>query len=125
MKEVPKYLRIWFLIHFIIDILFAIPLIFFPELFLNLMGISVIEPFTARLVGAALIGIGGASFFMHKKGIEVFDSMLNLKLLWSFAAIFGIAWSTWETGLLSGWVILAVFVIFFAVWLYYKIKIND
>ena len=31
-KQVPGSLRVWFVIHFAVDMLFAIPLLFFPEI---------------------------------------------------------------------------------------------
>ncbi len=54
---VSKNLRTWFVIHFVADYLFALPLLIAPTWLLNLFGWQSIDPFTARLVGAALIGI--------------------------------------------------------------------
>ncbi len=58
MKEVPNSLRTWFVIHFIADMLFGIPLLFFPEFVLPLLGWGVVDPISTRVVGAALMGIG-------------------------------------------------------------------
>ena len=70
MKKIPASLRVWFLIHFIVDILFAVPLIIAPYWFLKFLGLDIVDPLTARLVGAALIGIGTTSLITHKKGKE-------------------------------------------------------
>jgi hypothetical protein len=56
---VPASLRFWFVVHFAADIIFAIPLIFFPGKFVGLWGFESAEIFTARLTGAALAGTGG------------------------------------------------------------------
>ena len=117
--EIPKSLRRWFLIHFIVDVIFAIPLIFFPTSFLGFFDIQA-EVITARLVGAALVGIGGASFFSRNKGKESYDILLTLKILWSGAAIITLAWAITEGAPLIIWSILVVFVIFSGVWWYYK-----
>jgi len=118
---VPKSLRTWFVIHFVADYLFAIPLLIAPVWMLSLFGWQTIDPFTARLVGAALIGIGGASLTERNASVEAFRSMLNLKLLWASAAIIGMTVTMLGGGYpLIGWGIVAIFVAFFFVWLYYR-----
>lgn len=124
--DIPKSLRIWFIIHFTADMLFAIPLIIAPLWTLGLFGFTVVEPLTARLVGAALIGIGGESLFMHKGSIESFNTMLTLKILWSNAAIIAIALTIIvEGGPASLWLFLAIFVSFAIIWVYYKYKLKS
>ena len=109
-NSIPKSLRIWFLIHFIVDIIFAIPLIFFPERFLALFGILAVETVTPRLVGAALVGIGGASFFVRNKSKESYDIMLTLKILWSSAAILALLVSSYVGAPKAIWYITGTFV---------------
>ena len=36
-SNVPKKLKVWFVIHFIVDISFALPLFFVPERFMTLL----------------------------------------------------------------------------------------
>jgi len=36
--KIPNNLRDWFIIHFIVDMIFTIPLIFFPEIILPTIG---------------------------------------------------------------------------------------
>ena len=121
-KKVSKYLRIWFLVHFVVDIIFAIPLIFFPVWFLNLLMLPVDETVTARLVGAALIGIGGASFFAHKKSWETYDILLTLKILWSVSAIFALLISFFVTMNPAIWLLIIIFGGFLGIWIYFKFK---
>ncbi|MBT4824122.1 hypothetical protein HN695_04945 [Candidatus Woesearchaeota archaeon] len=123
-NSIPKSLRIWFLIHFIVDIIFAIPLIFFPERFLALFGILAVETVTPRLVGAALVGIGGASFFVRNKSKESYDIMLTLKILWSSAAIIALLVSSYVGAPKAIWYITGTFAVFSAIWWYYKLRIR-
>ena len=51
---VPRSLRFWFVTHFVVDFIFAIPLLIAPVWFLTTFGFENPDPFTARLVGAAL-----------------------------------------------------------------------
>ena len=57
-SDVPKSLRAWFVVYFVVDILFALPMLFVPDIFMPLFGWSDVDPITSRLVGAALLGIG-------------------------------------------------------------------
>ncbi|NQU29461.1 MAG: hypothetical protein HQ525_02215 [Anaerolineae bacterium] len=123
---VTKNLRTWFVIHFIADFLFGIPLLIAPVWMLTLFGWPNIDPFTARMVGAALIGIGGESLLGRNANAETFRAMLNLKLLWASTAIIGMV-TTLMTGNypLIGWGIVGIFVIFFFVWLYYRLQLRE
>ena len=121
-KEVPKSLKNWFLAHFIVDILFAIPLIFFPTTFLAFFGLVITQPVLAQLVGAALLGIGGASYFTKTK--EQFAIMLNLKIIWSVSAILILFYNAIIGAPLFIYLILLTFIIFSVTWIYYQRKIN-
>lgn len=123
---VPKSLRRWFLAHFCIDLIFATPLLLFPSFFLLKIGFSVTSSTLvfARLVGAALIGIGGESLLMHKKSKETFLAMLDLKLLWSFAAMIGLFISLLQGATFFLVSIFVVFSLFFFVWFMYKKRLQ-
>jgi len=99
--------------------LFGIPLLIFPELIMPLLGWNVIDPIASRVVGAALMGIGIESYLGRNSSIEVFRTMLNLKVIWSGSAILGIGLGIWKGGSQAGWLFLGIFVIFWFVWVYY------
>ena len=123
---VSKNLRTWFVIHFVADYLFGIPLLIAPVWMLTLFGWQSVDPFTARLVGAALIGIGGASLLERNASTETFRAMLTLKLLWASAAIIGMTASMLMGNYpLIGWGIVAIFVVFFFIWLYYRLQLKE
>ena len=127
--SVPAALRMWFVIHFAIDMVVAIPLFFAPREVLGLLGWIAIDPFAARLTAAALMGIGIESFLGRNAGREAFKGMLQLKLIWSFSAAVGLAWSTLEGNLkypLIGWLLTGTFAAFHALWWYWlvRLKIN-
>jgi len=115
--KIPKSLRTWFLIHFIIDLIFGIPLLFFPETTLSLFGIKTLETVTPRLVGAALIGIGGTSYFTKKKDFSI---MLTLKIIWSLSAILGLLLALCQGAPKLVWLIAGMFAVFSGIWIYYK-----
>ena len=55
---IPSSLHKWFVIHFVVDLIFGIPLMIAPVETLSLLGWETVDPFMSRLVGAALLGIG-------------------------------------------------------------------
>jgi thiol:disulfide interchange protein len=118
---VPRSLRFWFVIHFVVDFIFAIPLLVAPVWLLTLFGFESPDPFTARLVGAALLGIGGESLLGWEGSAEAFRAMLNLKIIWSLAAISGIILTLlFNGGPFMAYLVLLIFAGFSGLWMYYR-----
>jgi hypothetical protein len=122
---VPAGLRTWFVIHFVADMLFGIPLLFFPRFLLPFLGWTTYDPLTSRLVGAALMGIGLESLLGQNASVETFRAMLNLKIIWASSAIFSIAAALFEGAPVMSWAFLGIFVIFWAVWVYYRFALRE
>jgi hypothetical protein len=124
---VPRALRTWFVIHFWADILFAIPVFFAPDAVLTMAGWTAVDPITARLVAAALFGIGIESLIGRNADANGFLPMLNLKVIWSFTAALGILISMLQgahDGALFGWLMFAVFAGFHGVWVYWRLRLG-
>ena len=123
---VPDKLRTWFVVHFIVDMLFAVPLFLAPKWMLTLFGWQTVDPMVSRLVAAALFGIGIESFLGRNAGSEAYRGMLNLKLIWSFGAILGIGISLTQAGgaPFMAWVAMAIFVAFTFLWAYYRYQLR-
>lgn len=120
----PAGLRTWFVIHFAVDLLVGIPLLFFPEVLMPIIGWETIDPIASRIVGAALMGIGIESWLGRDANIEVYRAMLNLKVIWSSSAIIGITLGLWMGGAKAGWLFLFIFVVFWFIWIYYRLMIE-
>ena len=122
--EIPGSLKGWFIVHFIADTLFAVPLFIAPVYLLNLLNWQSIDPLMARMVAAALFGIGIESLLCIKLGKDAFIAMLNLKIIWSFAAITGfiIGLSQGLFGnILVGIGLLIIFGAFNILWIYWRL----
>lgn len=120
----PRGLRTAFIIHFVADLAFALPLFFAPVPFLTALGWKSVDPLATRLVAAALFGIGLQSWLGRDEPREAFRAMLNLKLIWSATATLGLVWSTLDGGPPLGWAFVAVFGAFHAVWLRYRLLLG-
>ena len=125
-KNVPSALRTWFEVHFVADVAFAIPLMFAPEFTLRLFGWQTIDPIATRIVAAALFAIGIESWLGRNAGVEAYKGMLNLKIIWSAAVVLGAGASLLsgaQGAPLMGWAVMAVFLFFNLVWVYWRRKL--
>jgi hypothetical protein len=123
--EVPLGLRRWFVVHFLADLAFALPLMLAPSWTLGIMGWSSVDPIAARLVAAALFAIGTESWLMRNASVDRFRTMLRLKCLWSGAAIAALTLAIAEGAPAFVWVILVIFGAFSAVWQYYRVQLAE
>jgi len=124
MKQPLTSLRIWFVIHFIVDYLFAMPMFIAPAWFLSFFGFTVVDPVTARLVAAALFAIGGISLLSRTETANVYNSLLKLKMIWSVSAIAGLLISLWQGAPVLLWTVTSVFAFFCGIWCYYFWKLR-
>jgi hypothetical protein len=122
--SIPGGLKTWFLIHFAVDMVFAIPLIFFPELFLAWIGWQPTDPVMPRLVGAALLGIGGESLFSRHASRDTFKALLRLKIIWASGAILALLLGIFRGGPALAWAFVGIFGIFLLIWIYYLSKLK-
>ena len=112
------------MVHFIVDMLFAIPLLLIPEQILPWFGWQTVDSLTSRLVGAALLGIGGESLFSRNASVNTFSALLRLKMIWASAAILGIGLALFYGAPLMAWGFIALFLIFLTAWIYYYFKLK-
>jgi len=123
-EPVPNGLHTWFVIHFVADVLFAIPLLLSPQALLNLLSWQTYDPIMTRLVGAALMGIGVESLLGRNANADTFRAMLNLKVIWASSALIAIGIGIAEGAASTAWLFLAIFFVFWCVWVYYRITLR-
>jgi len=124
----PKALTVWFVVHCIVDVAFAIPMMIVPGPFLAFMGWRAVDPIATRLVAAALLGIGLESFIGRHSTADGFKAMLNLKIIWSGSATVGllISMAMGAQGQpLFVWALVAVFLVFEAGWIYWRVHLEQ
>jgi hypothetical protein len=121
---IPDGLKTWFVIHFTVDLVFAIPLLLGPEVIMPWFGWQTVDPLTSRLVGAALLGIGVESLFSRNASPETFLSLLRLKIIWASGAIFGMGLALIYGAPSAAWGFIAVFLVFLIAWIYFFTRIK-
>ena len=127
MRELKHALKFWFIVHFALDTLIAFPLFLFPIQTLSLLDWKTIDPIAARIVAAALFGIGIETYLGRNADKSGFTTMLNLKIIWSFMSFLAILVSLVQGyfgNILIGLSILIIFLSFHLLWLYFRIRIE-
>ncbi len=121
---IPKSLKTWFTIHFLVDALIAIPLFIAPEFVLGHLQWGIVDPLTTRLVAAALFGIGGVSLLRNNASKDTYEALLLLKLIWSSFAILACIFALLVEFNTLVFLIACTFAIFFSIWLWYYNKLK-
>src|SRR5258708_37461786 len=78
---VPSSLRTWFVIHFLADVLFALPLFLAPRWTLSLLGWPAVDPLATRLVAAAPFAVGIQSRLRSCGGAAAYLDLLRHKII--------------------------------------------
>jgi len=123
-NNVPRSLRVWFIIHFVVDYAFGIPLMIAPQFVLGLFGFVNMDVLAARLVAAAFLSIGGVSLLVRNHGAHTYRALLLFKILWSLFAVLGIVLTLIQGAPQFVFGVLLTFAVFSAVWLHYWIKMG-
>ena len=121
---VPRGLRRWFVFHFWADIVFAVPLFFAPRATLMFFGWREVDPAATRIAAAALFGIGIQSLLGRNDSVDTFRALLTLKVIWSGTATLGLLWTQLQGGPPAGWLFVAIFAVFNAVWTRYRLLLS-
>ncbi|HLD33969.1 MAG TPA: hypothetical protein VJB66_04535 [Candidatus Nanoarchaeia archaeon] len=117
--DVSRSLRIWFIIHFVVDYAAGIPLMIAPKFTLNLLGFGSADVLAARLVAAAFLSIGGVSLLVRNYSAETYRPLLLFKILWSLFAVLGVVLTIVQGAPMMALGVLLTYAVFSAVWLYY------
>jgi hypothetical protein len=123
--EVPATLRWWFAVHAVVDVAFALPLLFATEELLPRLGWTAVDPVSPRLVAAALLGIGVQSWRTRNADVAIFREMLALKLVWSSSAILGLALAIARGAPSAAFAFLSIFLVFCGVWSHHAIRFRQ
>ena len=113
-KELEKGLEIVFLIHFILGLILGFVFLFIPEVYCNLVGYTITDKGSFRLIGAASLAFGFSSFLAYRsKDWEKAKQLVQIDIVWlvsaSGATIF---WIISESLHVAAWGIFVMFMAF-------------
>ncbi len=82
-NKIVSGLKTLFLVHFIFGLIFGLLILLIPDTFFGWFGWQVKEPDAYRLVGAAVLGFAGGSWFCYKSSTwEQVRNVVLTELIW-------------------------------------------
>ncbi|MHA1928043.1 MAG: hypothetical protein ACTSV2_05610 [Candidatus Thorarchaeota archaeon] len=125
--ELPKMAKTVFLLHFIVCIVLGIWYFLAPELWSSVTGWP-IETAAGRMLGAAIIAFGIASFLCFRATTwEQVEFLVLMEITWNLLACIGMIWNIAYIDLpIIAWMNTALVGIFFVLffYLYYDAKLK-
>lgn len=117
-KQISSGLRITFLIHFYVALVFGLIYFLVPQFYGAVINWTVQDPAVFRLLGAAMLGIAFTSLLSYKNPVwEKVKIVVLMEIVWTVLGAIATVWGILFEGLPAiGWmnaVILAVFAFLF------------
>ncbi len=119
-KQFSRGLKITFLVHFIVGLVFGLLYLLIPEVWGNLIGWPTQEPAVYRLIGAAVLGFAAGSWLAYREAAwEKVKIVVQAEIVWTILGTLVMLWGLIFAGLPAiGWlnaVILGGFAAAFSV----------
>ena len=119
-KKVSCGLKITFLVHFIVGVVFGLIFLLIPVVWGNLIGWTINEPWIYRLLGAALLGFVTSSWFGYRETAwEKVKIVIRMEIVWTILGTIVMILGIISAGLPKiGWInagILAAFAVAFCI----------
>jgi hypothetical protein len=120
-------LRITFLIHTVVSLVFGALLLLIPGRFLQLLDWAPIDPIGSRLLGAALLALAWSSFrgwlATERKQVRI---VIEMEAVFTVLACVGLLRHLlFARYPIVPWVVLAVFLIFAVAWTLFLVRRED
>jgi hypothetical protein len=117
-KSYPKGLKAVFLIHAIFAGVFGLVFLLIPGTFGSLVGSTILEPSTFRLVGAAMLAFAVSSLMAYRESVwGRVKIIVQMEITWTVLGVLATLWGIFYEGLdVSYWmdvVILGAFALAF------------
>ncbi len=119
--EIPSILKYIFLLHFIVAMIFGVWFFLGVEIYGDLVGWPWMDPVSGRIMGSMLIGYGVASILGYRAtSYEEVKILVIAEIVWCLFALISQLWMiiVYPTIPLAGWLNVALFGIFFVLFLY-------
>ena len=91
----------------------------------EILGYDPLEPIAARIVAAALFGIGYSSLLASKFDLEAMRTKLRWTVVWAGSATVGLLWAATTVEHIWGWAFAGIFLLFFLLWGKYALRLGS
>jgi thiol:disulfide interchange protein len=115
----------WLLLQAALGLLLGLPLLLAPQWILGALGWSCVDPTTARLCGALLAAMGAHVYLRRSDGPEAIRALVDLNLLVSATAAFGLFVAFGEGAPPAATLPLAAFIVLTGVWFNARVRLRQ
>jgi hypothetical protein len=117
-KQIPSGLKITFLVHFVVAIVFGAGFLLIPDMLMGMLGARTVEPSTFRLVGAAMLAFAASSWLAYRQPVwEKVRIVVQMEIVWTILGVLAMLYGLIFEGLpAADWmnvVILGAFAVAF------------
>jgi len=99
-KQISKGLKITFLVHFIMAVIFGAGFLLIPEMVTGMLGARAMEPSTFRLVGAAMLAFGTSSWLAYRQTLwDRVKIVVQVEIVWTLLGVLAMLWGLTFEGL--------------------------
>ena len=125
---VPRSLRRWFTLDFILALVSGFPLLIAPEWSLQQLNWGCVDPWVTRILASAVIALGTQSLVHRGSSAIVCLAIIHQKCVWSLVAsgaILGELWKQgWHESPWGAWLFLGLFIAFGGLWFSYWLRLS-
>jgi hypothetical protein len=117
-------LRMLFLVHMAVALVFGVPLLLIPGRMLQWLNWAPIDPVVSRVLGAALLALGWSSFrgwqLMGKRDVRL---LVEMEAAFTGLACVGMGRHLFFASYpLFPWLVFALFLLFFLAWTFFLVR---
>jgi hypothetical protein len=87
-EQIPYGLKITFLVHFVVAVVFGAGFLLIPEMLTGMLGARALEPSTFRLVGAAMLAFAASSWLAYRQPVwEKVKIVVQIEIVWTVLGV--------------------------------------
>lgn len=120
-EEISKLLKLMFLIHFFVAVIFGLVFTVIVEIYVELVGWPYLDPITGRVLGAMFLGFAVASLLSWRETKwESVKIVVQMEIAWLVIGTAVHFWSIFtESFIFMLWVQTAILLIFLIAFIYF------
>ena len=120
-EEISKLLKLTFLIHFFVAVIFGLVFTFLTELYVEIVFWPYLDPITGRVLGAVFLGFAAASLLSWRETRwESVKITVQMEIVWLAIAIVVHVWTfLTHPFILMVWVQMGILIIFLGAFIYF------
>jgi hypothetical protein len=124
MNKISGGLKLLFLVHFVVGLVFGLLYLLIPETFLGLLGVTIVDSMPYRTIGAAVLAFSASSWYCYKAADwEKVKIVVQAEIVWTvLAALVGLYGLLIAGQPAANWISVIIMAGFAAAFIYFYSK---